>query len=182
MPSFQDIPQLPTAHYEVDVGWVDLEQHIARSIAADQLDLEPDFQRAHVWTRNQQIAYVEYQLMGGEVGRNLTFNCRGWQTSLNEDDYGPYQIVDGKQRLAAVRAFMGDKLPAFGHLRSEYTGHLRLFHGFKWRICTLETRAEVLRLYLNINAGGTPHTKAELHKVSLLLKREQENRLNDGPR
>jgi len=143
MPSFQDIPHFPTAHYQVDVDWNFLERHIRNAIDNDGLILEPDFQRAHVWTQAQQIAYVEI---------------------------GPYEILDGKQRLEAVRAFLRGDLPIFGHRFSEYTGHLRVFHSFKWKICTLETREEVLQLYLNINAGGTPHTQAELDRVWAMLK------------
>ena len=171
MPSFQDSPQFPHANYSVDVDWHYLEQHIARAIKDDGLDLNPSYQRAHVWKVEQQIAFVEYQLQGGEVGKNLTFNCPGWMYSI--DKIGPYEIVDGKQRLEAVRAFLRDDIPAFGHKFSEYTGHLRMFHSFKWRVCTLETRAEVLQLYLNINAGGTPHTKQELDKVRKMLAAEQ---------
>lgn len=169
MAKFSDIKLFPHAAYEIDVAWKDLEMVIKTYTERDGLNLDPEFQRAHVWTRAQQVAYVEYVLQGGEVGKNLTFNCPNWQTNLN--DIGPYEIVDGKQRLEAVRAFMRDDFPAHGHLRSEYTDHIRYHIGnFKWRICSLETREEVLQLYLNINAGGTPHTKKELDRVRKLLE------------
>lgn len=170
MARFQDIEQLPRARYEVDVSWRDLEGFIQNAISKDGLNLEPDFQRAHVWTRDQQRAYVEYVMQGGEVGRNLTFNSPGWGYKL---EIGTYEIVDGKQRLEAVRAFLRDEFPAFGSLRSEYTDLMRHILGFKWRICGLETRAEILQLYLNINAGGTPHTQAELDRVRIMLAKEK---------
>lgn len=48
---------------------------------------------------------------------------------------------------------------------------MRLFqNGFKFRICNLRTEAEVLRLYLAINAGGTPHTEEELNRVRRMLE------------
>jgi hypothetical protein len=170
MAKFADIKLFPHAAYEVDVSWGDLEKTIAHYEVQDGLNLEPDFQRAHVWTRPQQVAYVEYVLQGGEVGKNLTFNCPGWQTSLNQ--IGPYEIVDGKQRLEAVRGFLRNDFKAHGHFRREFTDHIRLhIGGFKWRICSLETREEVLQLYLNINAGGTPHTKKELDRVRKLFEK-----------
>ena len=141
MARFRDIPLFPRAHYEVDVDWHFLESFISRAIKEDGLNLDPDFQRAHVWTREQQVAYVEYILKGGEVGRNLTFNAKGWGYDLVT---GSYEIVDGKQRLEAARAFLRDDFPVFGHYRSEYTDRMRLHAGFKWRICSLETRQEVL--------------------------------------
>jgi hypothetical protein len=171
MAKFRDIPQFPRAHYEVDVAWSYLEQHIAGQIK-DGLNLEPEFQRAHVWLRNQQIAYVEYVLSGGEVGRNLTFNCSDWDSNVAV--LTGYEIVDGKQRLEAARAFMRGDIPAFGHLFSEYEDRLSsITVGFKWRICKIESRKELLQLYLNINAGGTPHTKAELDKVRKMLENEK---------
>lgn len=170
MPSFQDIPQFPTSYYQIDVDWHYLEDHIKRAIESDGLNLEPDFQRSHVWTTQQQINYVEYILKGGEVGKNLTFNAPGWQTHI---EIGPYEIIDGKQRLEAVRKFLRNDLRVFGILFSDFTGHLRLFHSFKWCVCSLETRAETLQLYLNINAAGTPHTEEELNRVREMLKAEK---------
>lgn len=174
MPRFQDIPKFPHAAYEIDIGWRYLEDYIAFSVEEMKLDLEPDFQRAHVWTSAQQTAYIEYQLAGGEVGKNLTFNHTTWDDPRSAN--GTYVIVDGKQRLQAIRMFMRDELKVFGHVFSEYTDALRMHHaGFKWRVCSLATRAEVLKLYLNINAGGTPHTFDELTTVRALLKKELKN-------
>lgn len=167
--SLQDIPKFPRAHWQVNVGWEYLETMIADWVRDYNLNLEPDFQRAHVWTEQQQRAYVEYVLRGGEVGRALTFNCPGWTTTLS---VGAYEIVDGKQRLEAVRRFMRDELVVFGSRRSEFTGRLRIFHDFEWRVCELD-RKGVLELYLNINGGGTPHTRAELDRVRALLLKEE---------
>ena len=47
---------------------------------------------------------------------------------------------------------------------------------FNFQVCQIENRADILRLYLNINAGGTPHTKEELDKVRVLLKQAEEKR------
>lgn len=66
--SFQDIPMFPRAIYEIDVMFRDLPRHVAECVGQG-LDLDPDFQRGHVWTRDQQVAYVEYMLRGGEVSR-----------------------------------------------------------------------------------------------------------------
>ncbi len=164
---FKDIPQFPKAHYKVSVDWGHLEAQLEELNAEGCLDLDPDFQRAHVWTEEQQIAYVEYVLRGGEVAKNLTFNAPGWPASHGV----PIQLVDGKQRLEAARAFMRDDLKAFGHRYSEFEGRFRTIDiRFEFRICSLETREEVLQLYLNINAGGTPHSAEEIERVRAMLK------------
>ena len=170
---FSDIPPFPSHRYEVNISWDYLEQHLHDEMNPGDgmaaLNLDPDFQRAHVWTETQQREYVEYVLRGGEVGRSLTFNCVGW----GGDYRGPYEIIDGKQRLEAVRKFMRSELRVFGFLRRDFGGRMRIAQSdFRWRVCSLETKAEVLQLYLNINAGGTPHTAEELNKVREMLGAE----------
>jgi len=165
---FADIPAFPRGDYEVNVDWTYVESKLARE--DPKIDLEPDFQRAHVWTREQQIAYVEYRLHGGESGSLLYFNCPGWMGDFR----GPYQIVDGKQRLESVRAFMRSELPVFGHYYNEFTDHIRSRYAtFHWRVAALESRANILRWYLAINKGGTPHASEELARVEELLRQEQ---------
>lgn len=170
---FSDIPQLPQAHYQIHVDWTYLEEHLAhwgeRVGSGGGLNLDPDYQRAHVWTREQQVAYVEYTLMGGEVGQQITWNSPDWGDTWKR----PTELVDGKQRLEAVRSFLRDGFPAFGAKFSEYTDKLRMTGPrFEFRVCKLGTRAEILQLYLNINAGGTPHSQSELDRVRRLLEQE----------
>jgi hypothetical protein len=170
---FKDIPQFPRAHYNTHVGWTELEHWIehmqerGEGIAA--LDLDPDFQRAHVWTPDQQERYVEYILRGGESGRNIYFNCTGWM----RDYRGPFVIVDGKQRLEAVRGFMADRVKAFGHYFSKFEGRLSYEANFNMHVANLSTRAEVLQWYVDFNVGGTPHTDAEIARVRALLEAEK---------
>lgn len=166
--SFADIPQFPRAHYEVSVGWSYLEEHLAKQ--DPQVVLEPDYQRGHVWTPAQQSAFVEYALMGGENSMVITTNCPGWMADFR----GPYELVDGLQRVTAVLRFLRNEIPAFGALRSGYAGRLTLNGpNFRWRVCALPTRAEVLRLYLLLNAGGVVHSAEEIERVRGLLEQEQ---------
>jgi len=158
------IPQLPASHYEVDVIWHYLERELAW--LGSGLNLDPDYQRAHVWTEAQQVAYVEYVLMGGEVSKSITWNAVEWPAVG-----APVELVDGKQRLEAARKFIRGDLEVFG-MRYRKGDSLSIKSGFKFRICSLE-RADVLRLYLNINAGGTPHTAEEIERVRGMLATEQ---------
>lgn len=160
------IPQFPRAHYEIDVPWGSIERSLVSFSEGVSLGLDPDYQRAHVWTEDQQRAYVAYVLQGGEVGRNITWNAPGWPSRMES-----IELVDGKQRLNAVRTFMRGDLEVFG-MRYTHSDRLRLAGpGFRFRVCSLD-RPGVLQLYLNINAGGTPHTADELNKVRALLASE----------
>jgi hypothetical protein len=180
MTLFSNIPQFTDwGSYRVDVDWNYLESHIQGYEEDIGLDLDPDYQRGHVWTEVQQVAYVEFILRGGHSGRDLLFNCSGWNTHRP----GTCELVDGKQRLTAARKFMRNVLPIFhdgtllGNSKPlrfrDFGGRMRIFQGtFKWHVNDLATRADVLRWYLEINSGGTPHTAAELAKVRAMLAAE----------
>lgn len=170
--NFQTIPRFTqNPSYRCNVEWKYLEDTLARwQSRTDEfpLDLNPDFQREHVWTTEQQIAYVEYALKGGRSGRDIYFNCVGWQGKYN----GPFVIVDGKQRLHAVRKFLANELPIFdGHYIKDIEGNLPSNTAeFIFNVNDLPTRKEVLQWYLEMNIGGTPHTETELNKVKEMLK------------
>ena len=163
---FRDIPQFPSARWAVDVPWTHLEDNLETIRGGGELRLDPDYQRAHVWTREQQVAYVEFQLMGGGVSRTLIFNAPHWGQYgvVAADTY--VELLDGKQRLEAVRAFLRGDFPVFGTQYRDFEDKLpTMEYRLRFQICSLETRESVLQLYLKINAGGTPHSAAELARV-----------------
>jgi hypothetical protein len=166
---FKDIPKFTQrCNYRINVSWDYLREHLA-DWKKSGLDLDPDFQRAHVWTREQKIAYVEYALRGGMSGQEIYFNCPQW--SMGHRAAGQFVLVDGKQRLQAVLDFLEGRIPAFGSLFPEYTDKLRMLDaGFIFNVNELATRAQVLRWYLEMNTGGTPHTEAEIDKVKKMLE------------
>lgn len=133
------------------------------------LQREPDFQRGHVWIKDQQVKYMEFLLRGGNSSRVIFFNHPKWSAGEN----GEFVLVDGLQRLTAAERFMQNKLPVFGYYLEEwedqhYLGRISL----RFNINNLQTRADVLRWYLELNDGGTPHSSKEIQKVKGLLEKE----------
>lgn len=171
--NFNDIPRFPHSGYEVDISYVHLVEWVKEQVEQG-LDLNPDFQRGHVWTEEQRMRFIEYQLRGGEGGKILSFNHPGWSAGFGNAD-GPYQIVDGLQRLTSILMFMRNELRVFGRLYSEYTGSLRFYAGVKWRVHQLQSREDVLQYYLDMNAGGTPHAEEEIARVRALLMKEKQH-------
>lgn len=166
-----DIPQFTrSAPYSVTIFWSKLERFLAEEVAQG-LDLDPDFQRGHVWTEAQQVAFVEFILRGGESGKDILTNQIDWHHGKGG---GVYVLVDGKQRLTAVLRFLRNEIRAFGHLYSEFEDRkgVDLKLAFRYHINDLKTRAEVLQWYLDLNAGGTPHSSEEISRVRGLLAAE----------
>jgi hypothetical protein len=138
------------------------------------LDLDPDFQRGHVWTEQKQIEFVEYCLKGGAGSRDIYFNHPGWNTHYK----GLMTLVDGKQRLESVRKFLRNELPIFdGHCLNDFDKPKRMLRisdaYLNFHVNNLKTRKELLQWYLEINTGGVVHTDEEINKVRDLLEKEQ---------
>lgn len=169
--NLKDIPLFPHSGYEVDVGYGYLEDWLEDQFKHG-LDLEPDFQRGHVWTDEQRIRFVEYQLRGGEGGKVLSFNHPHWSSGMPAP--GEFVILDGLQRITAVRMFLRGKLPVFGYYKGQIDGQYRHYAGFRIRVFQLKTRADVLQYYLDMNAGGTPHAEQEIERVRALLRSAQQ--------
>lgn len=166
--NFKDIRQLTG---EGRYGVTHQMNHIGQTIERWQqygLDLDPDFQRGHVWTEDQQSAFIEFLLRGGKMSPIL-FNHPNWMTTFE----GTMQIVDGKQRLTAILKFLNDEVTVFYGFKLSEIENLHLSTiDIPVRINDLKTREEVLLWYLELNSGGTPHSESEIERVKQLLVKE----------
>ena len=175
-----NIKKFYAPYYTVEQSWRHMEKTLEDWGKTEGLpkflgmNLDPDFQRSHVWTEDKQIAYVEFCLRNGTGSRTILFNHPGW----NDDYRGEMVLVDGKQRLEAVRKFIRNELPIFGGNRlNDFDDPKALLRSsganFSFSVNSLQTRREVLEWYLQINSGGVVHTKDELDKVEAMLEKEQ---------
>jgi len=167
-----DVPKFPNCHYRINVPWSYLTTMLHKYVDEYGLDMNPDFQRGHIWTEEQQIRYVEFVLRVPQSGLEIYFNHPGWQGSFN----GHFVLVDGKQRLEAARRFLANEIPAFGCPCKdiEWPGKRGVSRDveFFFNVACLKKRADVLRWYLDFNSGGTPHAEAEIQRVRQLLAKE----------
>ena len=180
MVKFKDIkPFIVDGDWWVDVTFVNLEMQLKSFEETYGLDLNPDFQRGHVWTESQQILYVENMLRGMKSGRDIRLNSPAFGTAdgNNKSDLKDILLcVDGLQRLTAVRRFMNNEFKVFGFYLKEYEDLPRdRFASLRIHINGLQTRREVLEWYLQMNSGGTVHSESELNRVRLLLNYELDN-------
>ena len=169
--SFQDIEQFPRSYWYTDCGFDYLEKMLDSWNDRDSgspLILNPEWQRGHVWTEEQQIAFMEYMLKGGTTGRVVYFNCSSWGRGYNT----PVYCLDGLQRITTVLKFMRNELPAFGHTFKQFDGLLRGLANdrFQVHMLNIENKKDLLKVYLDFNSGGTPHNPKELDRVAKMIQ------------
>ena len=131
----------------------------------------PDWQRGHIWTEEQQIAYIEYcftaPLQGGSATEVIIAEQYFIGDGSNEDFHVKIFLVDGLQRTTAVRRFLKGEINAFGKSHDKY--EMRGCVDFRVHMLKINSEKEAIELYLSLNGTGTPHTQEELDKARALL-------------
>ncbi len=137
---------------------------------------------AHVWTDAQRVAFIEAVICGVSVSNRITIAHVGRRAyDLSRGVKGLHAVLlDGKQRLETIRRFMRGELRVFagvggrdeGYAFNEMSTAFQRIGRFsvEWRIVVVPTWEDVLRLYLLMNGGGTPHTAEELDRVRAMLR------------
>lgn len=142
----------------------------------DEFELDPPYQRSSVWTEDQRRALIKSLLLGLPIG-SLVINHRGYQGEII------YAIIDGKQRIEALRAFVSDELtvPAEWFTEDALPGastvfselprpHQRRFNNTT--IPSLEAKVEGVaaeaELFLLLNVAGTTQTADDLSRAAAI--------------
>ena len=128
---FKDIPQFTSSgSYQVNYPLTSLVREIEEEVSEMGLHLNPEFQRGHVWTEEQQIAWLEYHLRGGKSGNTIYLNNPFWNSyrEPKQNEYSDYVCVDGLQRITAAQRFVHNEIKVFGSYFKEYEDRL------KWNI------------------------------------------------
>src|SRR5664279_826539 len=71
------------------------------------IDLAPHYQRRDRWKPDKQSALIESFILNVPVP----------PVYLSEDEFGKYSVIDGKQRLTAIRDFLAGDLRLRGLAR-----------------------------------------------------------------
>lgn len=143
---------------------------ISDSAGKSAIDLDPDFQRRERWSPEKQSGLIESFLLNVPVP----------PIYLAEDEYGQYSVVDGKQRLTAIRAFMTERLQlrelekftelenlSFEQLPQELQNALNIRPYV--RVVTLLKQSDPalkFEVFTRLNRGGEPMLPQELRKVA----------------
>lgn len=121
----------------------------------------PPWQRPEVWTVEQKSRFIESIFLGLGCGYYVT-NGLEW---VDNGDSAPMSgwLIDGQQRISAIRDFLRGDIVAFGDVRftelskPEQLRFLRTpFPCFELEYCSDE--GSLLELYDRLNFGGSAHT------------------------
>lgn len=170
MMKISEIPSLIHVNQAVSLNICEIAGTLARFESSYGLDLDPEFQRGHVWDLSTKIKFVEFILRGG-VPRPILFNGPAFSGARHEahsDLPETIVLVDGKQRLSAITDFIDNKLPVFnGHFLNDFDNPKILLRRttIYYQVNKLQTSRELCQWYLEMNEGQVAHTAEELQKV-----------------
>src|SRR4051812_12326951 len=163
-----------------------------------QLDMDPPYQRDHVWTTEQRVALVKSWIMGVPIGAVILNrrDNRQWRENTGQDVYGPggfvWGVVDGKQRIETARMWFNGELrvpcawfakedvePAFADFNHvdyyNLTLPMRRHQGTTWFLpvieATLPSPQTEAELFLLVNGGGTAQEPEVLENARKLAGR-----------
>lgn len=170
---YRDIVQYISPIWSTDVSLSYIPNMLKDFEESYHLETNPDFQRGHVWTPEQQSSYLEFLLKGGKSAKEILFNCAEFdgphRDNKQQCDTPHMVLVDGLQRITAILGFLNNKVPVFDGIYSkDFEDKCKIY--LKFSVNNLQTRREILQWYLEINTTGTPHTKEEIQRVRQLYE------------
>lgn len=128
----------------------------------------PPWQRDEVWTTNQKRRFIEGVFLGLGTGFYVV-HAPDWDECGERPMAG--WLIDGQQRLSAIRDFIEDKLEIFDGIRYsdlDKPTKLRRFLRVSFPCLELEYQEDEERLrelYSRLNFSGTAHTAADLNRL-----------------
>jgi hypothetical protein len=115
--SEDDLPEIEPEHDDVVQRYSEAQLRIVRSnmdlslhnlrqslCDANYINLSPTYQRRHRWDTKKRSQLIESLLLNIPIPPIFLF----------ENDYNQYEIMDGRQRLEAIKGFMDNSFPLRG--------------------------------------------------------------------
>lgn len=132
------------------------------------MDDAPDYQRGYAWSYTDKERYLQSVFEGRELGRFI-FVCQPYPR--------PDHVLDGKQRLNCLVEFITSQIAYKGVYWHELSSRDRSRienRSVQYADLSSEqfSRAELLQIFLEVNAAGVPQTEEHLEHVRALLAKE----------
>jgi len=142
-------------------------------------DLDPDYQREHIWTEQQKIDLIDSIFRNIDIGK-FTIIRRPW----GNDPHKPatpllYEVLDGKQRITAIVDYFLNRFKYKGKYFSELCprdrGHFKHYR-ISYAECEPLTQEQKYRYFLKLNTCGTPVDPNHIKKVQEMWEKEKEKK------
>jgi hypothetical protein len=159
---------IPDIRYSVDIPLGGLE----RNLEQFKVNIDPEYQRGHVWTEDQQSMFVGAFLENCKACPPFIMNF------VDGTTYGPSEVVDGKQRITALLRWLKGEIIAHApcgisvwhkDLDEVDQRHIDMMTTLQWKFVGL-SKVDVMKYYLRLNSGGTVHSQKELDRVRKLIE------------
>ena len=115
----------------------------------------PPFQRPPVWTRQQQVRFIESCWLGLPIGSFIYNRTERFNSPFDS------WLLDGQQRVTAVLAYTSDEFPVFGYLFSELEDadyrRWSMSVVFPNLVTNIDDEEALRDVYDRLAYGGTPH-------------------------
>lgn len=130
------------------------------------IDFDVDYQRDYVWDIGDKIALIDSIFKNIDIGKILLV-----QRDLNT--IGKlYEVIDGKQRLTAIKEFYEDRFQYKGYYYSELNGIDRntiTNHPITYGYLENPTKETILDCFIMMNTKGRVMKNRDIQKVKDLL-------------
>lgn len=164
--------KLVKSHYHVH--FKDLINHLKElEDSGFTVELNPEFQRGHVWTLEQQITFIEDFVAGKlpeHIKRVLFNSIYDDENTADEQVRGKMLCIDGLQRLTACLDFINGKFNIYnGRVNYQHLLETGVIHRAKYLLSfdfyEIKSYKELLQLYIDLNSRGTVHSADEIERV-----------------
>lgn len=129
----------------------------------------PEYQRGLVWSETQKVNLIKTIMAGVPIGTFVFARQAYDKQTLKKLPVRKYYLLDGQQRLNAIRGFLDNEFDMDGYFFKDlpYLDKRAFidFHNFGSMIINEPTLEQELDFYFTLNFGGTAHTKEDLEKI-----------------
>jgi len=141
------------------------------------VDMNPEYQRELVWELEDKQKLIHSIFNNVDIGK-FVFIKRDYDSRKNATPH-LLEILDGKQRLTAIKEFWEDRFQYNGFYYSEL--HPRDQSHFDTFLISMAevtdpTKEQIYRYFLRLNTSGKTIAQSHLDKVKVLLHNEIQKR------
>jgi len=166
---------VPICTYQIDTGFRRIEQFLEDY----EVNMDPVYQRDYVWNLKQKQKFVGACLENHRMIPVFWFNFY----KVGQGTNSPCEVVDGKQRLEAIRGFLRNEYSAICPCGEVFTAeellndpisnrNLSSSITLKMHFIQVEP-VDAMQFYLRLNAGGTIHSQEDLDRVKEYIIQER---------